>query len=202
VTSVDATEPSEIAIDLLDERGTDWRLSLRIESPGAQIGGLIFERPLAAGIRIEQALDDPPLNDMIAVERAVAIEAGAHTQSIDRIRSLTDHLRLVDHVFSTVACDGDKAVAMSMAIFRSVTDPAGDTQIVLYGGRNRVHPNHRGRRLSASLMTNRSGKLPQFDGQYFLVDPDNEASMALVSDHVQRLGVVIRFARSRVPLAR
>jgi hypothetical protein len=201
VTSVAADEPGEITVDLLDEGGTDWRLSFRIEGPEAQIEGLIFERPLAEGIRIEQAFDDPPLTDMIAVERAVAIEAGARTQSIDRSRSLTDHLRLVDHVFSTVAYDGDTAVAMSMAILRTVTAVDGDSQIVLYGGRDRVHPDHRGRRLSESLRTNRSGKRPPFDGQYFHVDPDNAASMARVSDHVQRLGVVLRIALAADELA-
>jgi hypothetical protein len=201
VTSVAANEPAEITIDLLDEGGTDWRLSLRIEGPEAQIGGLIFERPLAEGIRIEQAFDDPPLTDMIALERAVAIEAGARTQSIDRSRSLTDHLRLVDHVFSTIAYAGETAVGMSMAILRSVTDVTGDSQVVLYGGRDRVHSKYRGRRLSDSLRSNRSGKLPRFDGQYFLVDPDNEASMARVSDHVQRLGVVLRIALATEELA-
>jgi hypothetical protein len=196
VTSVATNDPREIAIDLVDEDATDWRLSLRTEGPDARVANLIFERPLAAGIRIEQAFDDPPSIDMIALERAIAIEARARTQSIDRSRSLADHLRLVDHVFSTVAYHGDTAVAMSMAILRSVTDVDGDTQVVVYGGRDRVHPDYRGRRLSDSLRSNRSGKLPRFDGQYFVVDPDNVASMARVSDRVQRLGVVLR-----VPLA-
>ena len=121
VTSVAATEPSEITIDLLDEGGTDWRLSLRVEGSDALIGGLIFERPLAEGISIEQAVDDPPFTDLIALERAVAIEAGARTQSIDRSRSLTDHLRLVDHVFSTVAYDGGKWSSDPMSLIPSPT---------------------------------------------------------------------------------
>lgn len=106
VTSVASTDPGEIAIDLLDEGGTDWRLWLRVEGPDAQLRGLIFERPVAEGIRIEQAVDDPPFPDLVALERAVAIKAGARIQSIDRSRSLPDHLRLVDHVFSTVAYRG------------------------------------------------------------------------------------------------